>query len=143
VCTLAVQVTPTGSPHSARTTNESPLPVAPRIVQIEGKSLTPPPADPPGVSRTNVQDGLGNLTLHLACEPEVLPDQRAELILDDIALPAAPRPGPTGSLTFTAKGMPAGTFRLRLRVDGVDSLLVDRSEARQPRFDESQRVTIA
>jgi len=39
-------------------------------------------------------------------------------------------------------GVAAGSYRLRLRVDGVDSLLIDRSDPAHLKFDESQQITL-
>jgi hypothetical protein len=46
-----------------------------------------------------------------------------------------------GTLPFPISGAQAGTHFIRLRVDGADSLLVDRS-VDPPAFDQSQQVQI-
>ncbi|MGH7495329.1 MAG: DUF4255 domain-containing protein [bacterium] len=132
VYTLAALVTPNGEPDKTRTTNEAPLLLAPKITS----NLTSP------VARTGVQDGLGDATLSLTCTPEVRPEQRVTLALGELEIPAQPHPEQTDSLTFIAKKISAGVFRVRLRVDGVDSLLIDRTDEKRPKFDESQKVTI-
>ncbi len=139
ICTLALVITYKDPMQGKQRTNDFPLAIAPRILAVEQQPLT---AGLPSVARPDVQDELGDLTLHLACEPQVLPDQRVELFLGDQPVPAEPRTDATAELAFTAKDMRAGTFRLRLRVDGVDSLLIDRSDERQPVFDDSQQVQV-
>ncbi len=142
VCTLSILITPQDSRRNSRATHEFPLSVAPRLKTINGQELKPAP-DLPIVPRSNIDDnGLGDLILSLTCEPQVLPEQRVELLLGNYSLPANPRAEASESLTFTAKKIRADAFRLRLRVDGVDSLLIDRSDERQPKFDETQQVIL-
>ena len=47
----------------------------------------------------------------------------------------------TGSLTVATTGLTAGDYWVRLRIDGVDSLLVDRTRT-PPVFDPTQKVTV-
>ncbi len=84
----------------------------------------------------------GDVTLTVTCRPEVLPAQRG------LAPPrqprgAAPRRTPTRPGRSRSRSCDAtpGEHWLRLRVDGVDSLLVDRSVT-PPVFDPGQRVAI-
>lgn len=79
--------------------------------------------------------------IRVTCMPPVWPQQRATLLLGDEELPADPHPVLAGTLTFALPSPRSGTFPVRLRVDGVDSLLVD-STATPPVFDPSQRVTL-
>jgi hypothetical protein len=139
---LLVVVMPNGTPDAARTTNELPLLLAPRITQIGGQTLPVPPQPPISLARANMQGDLGDVTLSLTCDPEVQPDQPVALVLGDREIPAEPHPTQTAALSFVVKKIRAGNYRLRLRVDGVESLLIDRSDEQQARFDESQQVTI-
>jgi hypothetical protein len=102
-----------------------------------------PPAAPIDVARVNVVDGLGDATLTVTCRPDVLVEQPVVLWVGDRAVAAEEYAGQTDTLTFVARRIAAGTYRLRLRVDGVDSLLIDRSDPAQPKFDDSQQVTIS
>lgn len=113
-------------PH-ARTTQPVPLALAPKIT-------SPLPL-------TAVRDSPEVATVTLACAPHVLPAQRVALVLDDREVAAHPRQAPTDTLVFTVSPAPAGSFRARLRVDGVDSDLLDRS-ASTPTFDPDLRLTI-
>jgi len=84
----------------------------------------------------------GPVTLTATCAPEVRPEQRATLLLGSSEVMAGPHAAQTNVLTFTVDEVVAGTFRYRIRIDGVDSLLIDRSVA-PPVFDETQKVVIA
>ena len=123
--TLAAVVSRAGEPD--RTTNELPLSVAPRILTI-----VPNPA---------ARDASGNVTLTLTCKPQVRPEQRVALLLGDREVLAQPHPVQTDTLEFLVTAAPVGEHFVRLRVDGVDSLLVDRSVT-PPVFDVTQKVTI-
>jgi hypothetical protein len=129
---LSVLVMPNGKPGETRETNEWPLLIAPRITS----------ALPVSVGRVNVVNGLGDATINLSCSPEVRPEQRATLALGAREARAEPHAAQTNALSFVAKQIGAGTFRVRLRVDGVDSHLVDYSDPKKPKFDESKNVTM-
>jgi hypothetical protein len=131
--TVSVRVTPNGKPDETRTTHEEwPLLVAPQITT--GMPLS--------VARTNIVDGLGQATINLTCAPEVRPEQRVALALGDLEVPADPHGAQTSALVFRAKKISADTFRVRLRVDGVDSHIVDFTDPKKPQFIESQKVII-
>jgi hypothetical protein len=138
VYSVSLLMTPADPDLSACTTNEVVLSVAPSIKTIAGQPLSPPP-NLLSIPRSN----LGDLApLLLTCNPPVLPGQRVVLLLGARSLPADAITQSSDSLTFAAMGVTAGNYRLRLRVDGVDSLLIDRSDERHPKFDESQQVVI-
>jgi hypothetical protein len=107
-----------------RTTNDLPFALAPTI-------LIP-------VQVSSVGD---EITFTVRCEPEVRPEQRVVLLVGSLEVPARPHPTQTDTLTFVTRSIAAGEYYVRLRVDGVDSLLVDRSSA-PPVFDPDQKVTI-
>jgi len=111
-----------------RTTNELPVALAPQIT-------SPLPA---AVTR----DGNGDVDLALTVTPDVLPNQRVSLLLGDRQVEADAHPTQTGLLTFTVIGAAAGDHLIRIRIDGVDSRLVDQS-ASPPVFDTTQQVTIS
>jgi hypothetical protein len=111
----------------SRLTNEVPLSVAPRIT-----------TDPlPTVARRPA----GRAVVELSVEPDVHAAQRVYLLLGSLATRARLFTGTTGDLVFDVPDAPVGTHLTRVRVDGVDSLLVDRSVT-PPRFDETQRITV-
>ena len=130
IYTISVSVIRPGE-TSKRTTNALPFAVAPQIL-----------SNPPISAVRNANE----ITITLACSPEVLPAQRVALLLGGDEVPAEPHPAKTGNLTFIAKDDPPGKFAagdyfVRLRVDGVDSLLIDRS-VQPPKFKASQKVSI-
>jgi hypothetical protein len=107
------------------TTNELPLAIAPRI--------TSPPSYEPLPRR-----------VVLTCTPRILPEQRAVLLLGDYQL-ISEHDTITNTLEFALPStVPAGDYFVRLRVDGIDSLLVlRRGTSPQLEFDPRQRVTVS
>ena len=124
----AIEVAITKAGEQNRVTNILPLPLSPIIVSIA-------PANP--VSR----DGSGNVTLTLTCKPQVRPDQRAALLLGDREVLAEAHIIQADTLVFIVEGAPVGSHFIRLRVDGIDSLLVDRNVS-PPVFDSAMEVII-
>lgn len=122
--TVAAVVTSAGQPD--RTSNEVPLAVAPQITS------------PLPIQAQIVQ---GMATIELRCAPEVRPGQRAALLLGSTEIPAAAHGAQTDALTFTIANAVAGDFWIRLRIDGVDSQLVDRSTT-PPTFVASQKAQL-
>ena len=82
------------------------------------------------------------LTVTLAARPQVRLEQKATLMLDTTEATALPRAVPSDPLRFEFPAtVAAGPHWLRLRVDGVDSVLLDRGAA-APAFDLAQRLTV-
>jgi hypothetical protein len=108
-----------------RTTNELPFALAPEIRTVDA-----------------TRDGDGNrVTFTVTCGPEVGLEQRAALLVGNLEIQARPHRNQTDPLTFVARSVPPGEYFVRLRVDGVDSLLVNRSVT-PPVFDPNQKVTV-
>jgi hypothetical protein len=82
-----------------------------------------------------------NITYTVTCVPDVRPEQEATLLISDQEVAAQPHPTQTNTLTFNAQNLTAGPYFVRLRVDGVDTLLVKRNVA-PPIFDATQQVTV-
>ena len=82
-----------------------------------------------------------NITYTVTCSPEVWVGQSAVLLLSDQEVSAQPFTAKTATLTFNAQGLTAGDYFIRLRVDGIDSLLVNRAVT-PPAFDPTQKVTV-
>jgi hypothetical protein len=102
-----------GTPASrTRTSNQVPLAIAPTIT-----STFPVSAKITG----------GNATVNLSFMPNILPEQAAFLLLGDREIAAAPRTAAVRKLQFPITNATPGEHVVRLRVDGADSLLVDRS----------------
>lgn len=134
VYTMAVAVTPTAPPSETTSSNEVPLAIAPVITGGLGAPIARAASD--------VVTGLGTATINITCSPDVLPEQRVTLTLGAKEVPANPHPALTSSLTFVAKNMAAGEFLVRLGVDGAESLLIDRSDPANLKFDPSQKVVL-
>jgi hypothetical protein len=112
-----------------RLTNGLPFALAPRIV---------------GPIQSNV--GAGNeVTLTVTCSPVVWRGQRVTLVVGDLEIAAEEIAAEkTNTLVFISDTthVPPGTpMWVRLRVDGVESILIDRSGV-APVFDPTQQVTV-
>ncbi|MEO7913047.1 MAG: DUF4255 domain-containing protein [Roseiflexaceae bacterium] len=83
----------------------------------------------------------GDIALTVTCAPMIRPEQRVSLLFRDGEIVAAPRTVATNSLTFDLTAIPAGDYVLRLRVDGVDSLPLNR-QAATPAFAANQRLKV-
>ena len=132
---VSVRFTPTGEP-AERETNAVPLILAPAPVITADAGLTLPAA-------TVTRGGSPSVvTVTMAARPLVRPAQAALLSLDSAQAAARPRTAATDPLVFTFPDtVPAGARRVRLRVDGADSILLDRSGP-APVFDPSQQLTV-
>jgi hypothetical protein len=64
----------------------------------------------------------GAATLKVKCAPPVQAGQTVALIVGDRVVPGAAATGQSGQLTFALAGFEKGTYTLRLRIDGVDSI---------------------
>jgi Pvc16 N-terminal domain len=95
----------------------------------------------PSVTVTPASASAGSVTYTATCSPQVWVGQIASLLLGNMEIPAQPFTAKTGTLTFVASNLASGGYYFRLRVDGVDSLLVNRAVT-PPIFDSTQQVTI-
>ncbi|MHC5829803.1 MAG: DUF4255 domain-containing protein, partial [Nostoc sp.] len=118
--TVVVGVTRTGEP--SRTTNELSFALAPKILDI--------------IPRQATADANGEVTLTLILSPQVRPRQRVALLLGDREVLAQPHPTQTDRLEFRIAGITPDEYFVRVRIDGVDSLLVDRTVT-PPVFDQN------
>ncbi len=75
---------------------------------------------------TVARDGSGSVTITLSCQPDVRPGQRVSLLLGTTEVAAQPWSTVTSTFTFVIEQAPVGTHLFRLRVDGIDSPLIDR-----------------
>jgi hypothetical protein len=112
---------------SDQLSNDAPFAVSPQV-------SSPLPATVAAASRS--------ASLALTCRPAVRAGQRAVLLLGATPVPSPPVTADTTTLTFTVGPLPAGKYRLRLRVDGADSrLIADRTKV-PPSYDDTQLVTV-
>ena len=117
---VAAVIQPAG--QTERTTNELPVALAPRIDSISANTA-------------------GD-TITVQCSPKVWKTQRATLVVGDREITADQiTVEKTDTLTFKSSRFPKGQQWVRLRVNGVDSLLINRSGP-VPTFDASQQVTV-
>lgn len=104
-----------------RMTNELPVSVAPQIESID------------------VED---QWEITVTCSPKVWKDQKATLVIGDREIFAEKiETDNTNKLVFKASDLPTGVQRVRLRVDGVESILIDRSGP-LPVFNEGLNDTV-
>jgi hypothetical protein len=80
-------------------------------------------------------------TIPITCSPEVRPGQRVSLIVGGTEVMATPFLAQTASVSFKMNNAPVGEFFIRLRVDGVDSILIKKQNGK-PVFDQTQKVAI-
>jgi hypothetical protein len=90
----------------------------------------------------------GTLNLTLTCAPRVASGQRVLLVFGEQQIAPASTTNPADTtqpttLTFTVPGVAAGSYVVRLRVDGADSIPVVYSGTPSvPAFDPAQKVTV-
>lgn len=132
---VSVRFTPTGELHE-RETNGVPLLVAPSPVIVADGVLGLP-------AISIVRGGAPALvTATLAARPQVRPEQRATLMLDGTEASARPRANAGDPLIFDfSNDTAAGPHWLRLRVDGTDSVLLDKTGP-APVFDPAMQVVV-
>jgi len=92
------------------------------------------------LSLTVPRDGSGRATITLGCAPDVRAGQSVSLLLGSREVLPESWSGPADSFTFILEQAPVGDHLARLRVDGIDSPLIDR--AAEPPVFFNYRVTI-
>jgi hypothetical protein len=122
IYTAQILVQRTGDSYR-RETNQFPFALAPSITIV--------PSSAPA----------GDITYTATCSPEIRPQQRASLLLGSQEILTDDHVTQTDTLTFAAIGLTPGDYFVRLRVDGVDSLLVNKN-VKPPVFDPTQKVTV-
>jgi len=132
---LTLRFTPTGEPNP-RETNAAGLLLAPALAIAADAPL--------GLPAINITRGgvPPRVTVTVHARPRVRLSQHATLMLDTVEANAKPRAAAADPLVFEFPDtIDPGPHWIRLRVDGTDSLLLDRSGP-APAFDPSQRVTV-
>jgi hypothetical protein len=132
---LTIRFTPTGEPAESET-NAVPLVLAPAPVIAADAGLGLPAAT---VTRGGAPPVV---TVTLASRPQLRLTQTASVLLDAVEATAAPRANAGDPLVFAfPNSIAPGMHWLRLRADGTDSVLLDRSGP-APVFDPTQQVTV-
>lgn len=126
VVSLRVDQAIGGGEVRTRISNPLPLAVQPRITSGLGAP----------VARVG-----GTATIDLGCAPRLRPGQQVSLIVGSREVLSEPFAAATDSARFVVRDAMPGTHRVRLRVDGVDSRLVDRSTT-PPSFVAGQQLQI-
>jgi hypothetical protein len=121
---VSARVSPSADPDQDRVSNTLPLAIAPRI-----RDITVQP-----------RDASGQVPVTVLCSPQVWPEQRAALIVGDREILAQPHPTKSDTLDFKVP-LPAKTYLARLRVDGIDSFLIDYASSPLA-YDPTQVVTL-
>jgi hypothetical protein len=111
-----------------RASNQLPFLLAP--------TLTLPPTAPASIARAGSE-----VTVVVGCSPEIRPNQSASLILGAHEAFANTHPSQTDELTFVFDGIAAGTYPVRLRVDGAESWLLDKTVT-PAIFDPTQTIDV-
>ena len=127
IYTVALLVQPPGLPPLL--SNELPLVLAPRI------------------ALGSLAAAAGDFALSLTCTPRIRAGQRVLLLFGDRALVPTSLNNPADThqptaLTFQLTGVAMGTYTVRLRVDGADSIPVDFSGS-VPAFAADQQVVVS
>lgn len=73
------------------------------------------------------RDGAGTAVITLDCQPQVRPEQRVSLLLGTREVPAEPFNTATRTLSFVVEAASVGDYLARLRVDGIDSAIIERA----------------
>lgn len=121
---------PPDRPYSSRT-NALPLALAPIISDLQVVDVLPDDEDDPPPKKA----------IQIECRPSVLAEQRVALLAGSRELSPSERPSNQSTSTlefqFDESQLPSGTYRIRLRVDGIDSFVIDFSK-QPPQFDSAQ-----
>ncbi|MCB1910015.1 MAG: DUF4255 domain-containing protein [Rhodocyclaceae bacterium] len=113
---VSARLVPDGETQ-ARETNRLGAALAPNITNL-----------PQSIARVG---GTAQLTVQFT--PQLRAGQRASLLLGTREIAPQPYTAPTASLDFVIDDAPSGDFPTRLRIDGIDSPIIDRA-ATPPRF---------
>jgi hypothetical protein len=94
-----------------------------------------------GLPASVALDVHGNINLTVNCSPQVRPTQDVTLILGDVQTAVTLFTVATATPSFVVPGLVPGPYWVRLRVDGVDSNLIDRNQS-PPSFIASQQLMV-
>jgi hypothetical protein len=134
---VSLALTPAGE-SVERITNQVGLIIAPAPVLTS----IGPPLNLPAASVTRVVGPPAHVRVSIASRPQVRPQQDARLAVGTTEAAAQPRINASDLLEFRLPAtLAAGAATVRLRVDGVDSLLV-RHLTPSPDFDPTQTLTV-
>lgn len=123
--------------------SELPLVLAPRVDVKEGEVTLDSYGRFEITDSESYEEALTLHHLHIGCEPPVQQGQRVSVLLNSTEVPAeAVTTEEETFLRCQVAGIPAGNYHLRVRIDGVDSLLVRRLPDGSARIDPSACFTV-
>lgn len=119
----------------AESSNQLAIAIAPQIILLLPTSRT-----------------VANKTLTLTCQPPVKEGQQVSLLLGSHTVPldpefqatiqSSPNPPSSNALSFNLSALDAGSYKARLRVDGIDSHLVTITAEGRLTYDPQYEFTI-
>jgi hypothetical protein len=95
----------------------------------------------PAISISPNTTNLANFELTVTCAPIVRPEQRVSLLFNNGEISAKPITANTPQPKFDLAAVAKGEYVVRLRVDGVDSIPIDR-QATIPQFADDQKLKV-
>lgn len=122
----SISLTMEGPGDTVRSTTSVPLAIAPTITAMPSSvQLTPD----------------GGVDIEISCSPPIWEGQTAALLLGHRMIAHPPLEAQTSTVTFTVAAAEPGDHYVRLRVDGVDSQLID-DNADPPAYRADRRITV-
>jgi hypothetical protein len=85
--------------------------------------------------------GNGSATIGVIVSPQVRKEQEMSLLIGGRVIPFTINPNSSGNVNVTASNVTVGDYHLRLRVDGIDSPIVDYSSSPLG-YDDTVKVTL-
>lgn len=120
---------------------EQPIPMQPGETEEKTTNEIPLILAPSYSNAIVSRDLVNDVTVNLTISPEARPGQTVSLILGQNETPADSFQDQTSDMTFVFADLAAGDYWARLRVDGIDSLLIDRNTT-PPTFIGDQSITV-
>jgi len=96
----------------------------------------------PAITISPTSAAAGDITLTVTTEPQIRKEQSVSLLFGDQQIPHPALTAVANTLTFDLKAVAAGNYVVRLRVDGVDSIPVDRTSP-IPKFADAQTLKVS
>lgn len=96
----------------------------------------------PAITISPVSAPPGDITLTVTTAPQIRKEQSVSLLFGDQQIQHDALTAATTTVTFDLKAVAAGNYVVRLRVDGVDSIPVDRT-SQIPKFADDQTLKVS
>jgi hypothetical protein len=95
----------------------------------------------PAITIAPTSAAAGDITMTVTTAPQIRKEQSVSLLFGDQQIQHDALTAATDTVTFDLKAVKAGNYVVRLRVDGVDSIPVDRA-SQIPRFADGQTLKV-